>query len=61
MPYTLTEINKIMEKYPEEDIIQWERGFYAWPGFNDGQQNEFVIPRKYNKLKYETEYVQLNT
>lgn len=57
MPYTLTEINKIMEKYPEEDIIQWERGFYAWPGFNDGQQNEFVIPRKYNKLKYETEYV----
>lgn len=49
MPWTLEVISLIRKHFPDEDILEWERGFYAWPGFNGGQENQFVIPRKYKK------------
>lgn len=49
LPWALETLDYITKKYPKEYIIQWERGFYAWPGFNGGQQNQFDIPRKYEK------------
>lgn len=45
-------LEEVTEKYPDEEIIQWERGFYAWPGFNGGQQNKLVIPKTYPKGEY---------
>lgn len=32
-------------------VVVWSRGFYAWPGFNGGQQNQLTIPRSYIKDK----------
>ena len=56
LPWALEELNKIIERYPEEEIIQWERGFYAWPGFNGGQQNQMIIPRDYQREDYRIYY-----
>lgn len=53
LPWALQVLDEITEQYPEEEVIQWERGFYAWPGFNDGQQNMFVVPRDYEEGKYD--------
>jgi hypothetical protein len=53
LPWTLEVLDDVIDKYPEEEIIQWERGFYAWPGFNGGQENQFVIPGNYEKNKYD--------
>lgn len=56
LPWGLEVLNTITENYPKEEIIQWERGFYAWPLFSPEQQHQFVIPRKYQKGKYTCYY-----
>lgn len=56
LPWALEALDELRKNYPDEDIIQWERGFYAWPGFNGGQQNQFVIPRNYLKKEFRAEY-----
>ncbi len=56
LPWALTVLDQIRREYPQEEIIQWERGFYAWPGFNGGQQNQFVIPRGYQQGHYNIGY-----
>lgn len=56
LPWALDTLDSLRKEYPDEDIIQWERGFYAWPGFNGGQQHQFVIPRDYQKGKYQPRY-----
>lgn len=49
LPWGLETLKKILDQFPEEELVLWERGFYAWPGFNGGQENQFTIPRKYEK------------
>nr|WP_297274188.1 glycosyltransferase family A protein [uncultured Agathobaculum sp.] len=49
LPWALRTLDKVRQQFPNENIIQWERGFYAWPGFNGGQENQFIIPRRYKK------------
>ncbi len=56
LPWALDALDELRKTYPDEDIIQWERGFYAWPGFNGGQQNQFIIPRNYQKREFQAEY-----
>lgn len=51
LPWALGVLKNVINRFPNEEIIQWERGFYAWPGFNGGQENMFQIPRKYEKGK----------
>ena len=60
LPWALEIIDEVVSKYPDEQIIQWERGFYAWPGFNGGQQNQFVIPRAYKRDDYRAYYRDTN-
>lgn len=57
LPWTLEILTEIRKQNPKEDLIVWERGFYAWPGFNGGQENQFVIPRKYEKNKCSARYI----
>ena len=57
LPWTLEALDELRKSYPDEDVIQWERGFYAWPGFNGGQQHQFVIPRNYQKGSFSPEYL----
>lgn len=57
LPWTLEVLDIITAQNPDEEILQWERGFYAWPGFNGGQQNQFTIPRKYEKGKMKAEFI----
>ncbi len=44
LPWSLDIIDEVLKKCPNEQILMWERGFYAWPGFNRGQQNQLTIP-----------------
>lgn len=57
LPWTLEVLDDIRKDYPDEDILQWERGFYAWPGFAGGQQHQFIIPGKYKKGDYHPQYL----
>ena len=41
VPNALTELSAAIKSHPEHEFILWKRGFYAWPGFNGGQQNQF--------------------
>lgn len=49
LPWGLNTLEKVLKQFPEEEIVLWDRGFYAWPGFNGGQENMFTIPRMYDK------------
>lgn len=49
LPWGLEVVKTVLDQCPEDEILVWDRGFYAWPGFNGGQQNMFVIPKKYVK------------
>lgn len=55
LPWALEIIDQVATENPDEQIIQWDRGFYAWSGFNGGQQNQFIIPAQYHD-KYKTFY-----
>jgi len=57
LPWALDTLSAILKRFPDEDIIMWDRGFYAWPGFNGGQQNQFVIPAKYSKTNISVSYM----
>ena len=50
LPWLLSTLDKVVKEYPDEEIIQWERGAYAWPEYKGGQGDMLVIPRDY---KYE--------
>lgn len=52
LPWTLEVLDDVTDRFPDEEVVYWERGFYAWPGFNGGQENQFVIPGRYQKGKY---------
>lgn len=58
LPWTLEVWDQVIRDYPEEEIFAWDRGFYAWPGFNGGQQHQFTVPGKYKRGKYHAEYVE---
>ncbi len=49
LPWALEILDAVTNTYPNEKIIQWERGFYAWPGFNGGQEHQLVVPGEYEK------------
>lgn len=46
LPWALNVLRDILNnaQCSKFNIISWIRGFYAWPGFNGGQQNQFTIP-----------------
>ena len=46
LSWTLDKLDQIVSCYAEDEVIGWIRGFYAWPGFNGGQENQFVVPCK---------------
>lgn len=43
LPNALNVISDVLKEHPHEEILLWKRGFYAWPGFNKTQQNQFSI------------------
>ena len=49
LPWALNVISDVLKLHQDAEIIKWDRGFYAWPEFDNGQQNEFIIPRNYIK------------
>lgn len=46
LPWSLEILHAVL-KQVDAPILRWDRGFYAWPGFNGGQQNQFIIPSRY--------------
>lgn len=55
-PWSLEVLSVLRKEYPQEEIIKWDRGFYAWPGFHSGE-HQFIIPGKYNKDDIKLSYV----
>ena len=50
-PWTLSTLSYVWnrEEVKSQWILSWVRGFYAWPGFNGGQENQLTIPGFYKK------------
>lgn len=48
LPWALDILDMVLKQMPDNEIFHWDRGFYCWPGFNRGQQNQFVIPQNYS-------------
>ena len=46
-PWTLQMLSEVRKEYDQYQVIAWKRGFYAWPGFNGGQQNQLEIPGEF--------------
>lgn len=55
LPWALRSLDCVWKQgnATDRNIIRWDRGFYAWPGFNGGQENQFSIPKCYHKDKIE--------
>lgn len=54
LPWALRSIDIAWDKNSKDrNILCWDRGFYAWPGFNGGQQNQLTIPQYYKKNNIE--------
>lgn len=53
LPWSLKSLDVVwsQETNSNRNVITWDRGFYAWPGFNGGQQHQFVIPNRYERGK----------
>lgn len=52
LPWALETLKQMLEKYPEQNVISWERGFFQWTESDSLQKGKFVIPRKYTKGSY---------
>ena len=52
-PWTLQILEAILPQMGEHDLLQWRRCFYAWPGFNHGQQHQLEFPINHTKGKVE--------
>ncbi len=61
LPWGLEVLSQVLTGIPNDEIMMWDRGFYAWPGFNGGQQNQFVIPRQYQKSDIKVERIDAQT
>lgn len=49
LPWGLETIRESLKGFPDDDVFQWDRGFFIWPD-NDkvyGQAGQFIIPRGY--------------
>lgn len=51
-PWALKTIRKFLLEYPEDDVLQWRRGFYAWKGFEGPDEDKLVIPGQFTKGVY---------
>lgn len=60
LPWALDALERIRKEHPNEEVIAWDRGFYAWPGFNGGQENRFIIPGRYERDKILCHYIKRN-
>ncbi len=60
LPWGLETIAMALKEIPKDEILMWDRGFYAWPGFNRGQQHQFVIPENYTKNSFKVVQVSSN-
>lgn len=53
LPWALSTLKGLLDSeiMKRHYIINWVRGFYAWPGFNGGQENQLTIPMYCEKNK----------
>lgn len=52
LPWALQVLDDMRGKYPKDQVIQWDRGFYMWEGTRRVQENQLIIPAPYQLGKY---------
>ena len=55
--WTLSILERVLRDHPEDNVLQWQRGYYAWKGFNESDEGKLIIPGKYEKNNLKYEYV----
>lgn len=43
LPWSLSRLSKYIKSMTMEKVLLWQRGYYAWPGFNYGQENQLIV------------------
>jgi hypothetical protein len=53
LPWGLETIRNTLKIFPDDDVIQWDRGFFVWPNNTvmSSQAGQFLIPKPYNGQK----------
>ena len=57
LPWALEVLNDVLNKYPSENIIKWDRGLFNWSQSNNTDAGRFIIPSFYHKGEYQPIYV----
>ena len=60
LPWGLSVLENTLKSLPNHQVVQWDRGFYAWPEFQKSQEHQFIIPHPYIKNKINVEVIKLN-
>ncbi len=55
LPWTLQILAEVRRTYASYPVLAWKRGFYAWKGFNGGQQHQLEIPGEFPTELYPVE------
>lgn len=48
-PWALSVMKKFLDEHPHDEVLQWKRGYYAWNGFEGGEEDKLVIPGKFDR------------
>jgi glycosyltransferase involved in cell wall biosynthesis len=53
LPWGLETLKKVLNQFKEEDVLQWDRGFFVWDskGNMGSQEGQFIIPMPYKKTE----------
>ena len=57
LPWALETLQDIIQQYPNEDVIKWDRGFYYWSESSSNQAGQFILPNYYKKKDYRPSFI----
>lgn len=61
LPWALDILSEVVNRFPDELVIGWPRGFYAWPGFSKIQEHQLLILGLNEKKEWNTYYTSADT
>lgn len=56
-PWGLSILSEIIKEHRTDNIIQWERCYYAWSNFKGADRDKLVIPKAYDRDNINISYI----
>lgn len=55
-PWALSVMKKFLDEHPDDEVLQWKRGYYVWKDYPGTKENELVIPGQFKEGEYNSYY-----